>query len=129
MADAIDASQPLLQQARGRLAQAKAQEGQARLSWNGDRQRADLQQALVASQREVREAQGWFDQLQRSVSALPGALEEARRALLTEETTYAGLMESHRKAAVQQIRRVQQARAQVERLEADWRAIAGDVDV
>jgi hypothetical protein len=118
-------TQPLLRQARDRLATARKAEAAARMAWDGDRQHPALQQALTAAQQETRQAQGWLDQVERSRAVLPTALAEARRTLLTEETTYTGLVETHRKAEAQQLRRVQQAREAVARLEADRRTIVG----
>jgi hypothetical protein len=69
--------------------------------------------------------QGWVDQVERSAAALPTAEEEADRDLLREESAYANLVETNRKAEARQGRLVEQAREQVQRVKADRVAIVG----
>jgi hypothetical protein len=121
----VDPAVPLLRQAEVCLAQAKAQEGQARLHWDGDRANVGLQQALSAARREHQAAQTWLDQLQRSRDTLPIALEEARRDFVRAESEYAQVMETARMTIARAQQRVRQAQAQVARIEQDGLAIMG----
>ena len=121
----IDPTQPLLHQARDRLAAARQAEGRARLAWDGHRADPALQQALTAARREHQLAQTWTDQLQRSRAALPIAMEEARRDLVRAESEYTQVLETARMTIARAQQRVRQAQAQVARIEQDGLAIMG----
>jgi hypothetical protein len=123
----IDPTKPLLTQARERLAAALTAERAARrdvelagsgVTWDH----------VAQAQQETRRAQEWLDQVERSCAALPTAEEEARRTLLIEESQLLSLRDTNRRAEAQQARRVEQARAQVARLEADRRTLQGEAD-
>jgi hypothetical protein len=116
---------PLLVQAQLRLDAAVRAEHTARRSWDDDRQNLAKQQAFGKAQREQRTARGWLDQVERSAAALPTAVAEASKTLLIEESEFASLVETNRRAEAQKARRVQQAREQVQRVTADCVAVVG----
>jgi hypothetical protein len=115
---------PLLIQARRALAEAQTQERHVRREAATPGSGVTFAQ-VTAVQQQSRKVQGGVDQVERSAAALPTALAEARRMRLMEESAYASLGETNRKAAARQAHRVRQAREMVERLEADGMTIAG----
>src|SRR5262249_38782044 len=110
---------PLLTQAEQRLQAARQAEHAARKAWDNDRSDATLSYQLREAQAEHRKAQGWLDTVTMSAANLKAALPEAERTLLVEESQYASLLESHRKAEHRQAERVRHARQDLERLRAD----------
>src|SRR5262245_32836513 len=121
----IDPTRPLLKQARARLAAARDAENAARIAWDADRANPLTQQAVTDTAQEARRALEWRDQIERSCAALPTAEADADRDLLREESAYDTLVETHRRAEAQQWRRVEQARAQLERLRTDKHTLTG----
>ena len=126
--DATVSELPLVAQAQARLTAARAAENAARQTWAADPGNEVVRRAYAAAQREHRQAQGWYDQVTRSVAALPTALAEADQAVPREESAYASLLEAHRRAEAQQARQVQQARAQRDTLKADRRMLLGEAE-
>ena len=120
-----DVTTPLLQQARDRLADAKAHEAQTRMAWDAHRQSLPLQHAFVQAQQKTREAQGQLDQVERSVAAWPRAMADAQRDTLSATTRYNSLVAANRTAERQAWRQVEQAREAVQRLEADRVTMVG----